>query len=174
MGKIERKFMAHFIDATFNYTGVGDSISWTPNWYRLGEDLEEYNVEMNPIIEVEKNFLGDDVVIHAGYDLSGEADTFYAYTNDPMFEALQNIIDNNRNGAACLTLAVDVQLWHGGTSGGNKYYIAVARPCIVVPDSYGGDVSGYQIPFAVRYLNNFTKHGRFVPDGNGSGTFTET
>ena len=35
-GKIARKYMAHFLDASF-----GGS---TPDWYRVGEDLEEFNV----------------------------------------------------------------------------------------------------------------------------------
>lgn len=171
--KLERKYMAHYIDTTFSYAGYGN-ITWTPAWYRLGEDLQEYTVEMNPACEIEKNFLGDDVVVHTGYDMSGEAETFYAYVNDPLFVKLQDIIDNNRYGSACLTLAVEVQLWHGGSSPGqDMQYIAVLRPCYVVPTGYGGDTSGYQIPFTVQYLNNFIKHGLFAPNGSGSGTFTE-
>ena len=50
-GKISRKYMAHYIDATFG--GV------TPEWERLGKDLEEYNVEMNPDTESVTNILGE-------------------------------------------------------------------------------------------------------------------
>lgn len=46
--KIERKYLAHFIDASF---GTGSA---TPNYIRLGADLEEYNLELNPDIEVSK------------------------------------------------------------------------------------------------------------------------
>lgn len=173
MAKIERKYMAHFIDATFQYNGVGDTITWTPVWYRLGEDLEEYSVELNPIAEVEKNFLGDDVLIHTGYEMSAEAESFYAYIGDALSLKLQDIIDNNRDGASCLTMAIDVQLWHGGsTPGSDTYYQAVLRPCCVIPASYGGDTSGYQMPFEVRYLNNFAKTVYFTPDGNGSGSIS--
>ena len=35
-GKIARKYMGHFLDASF----MGE----TPSLYRLGKDLEEYNV----------------------------------------------------------------------------------------------------------------------------------
>lgn len=174
MAKIERKFMAHYIDSTFTFTGNGStSITWTPSWYRLGEDLEEYSVEMEPIGGVEKNFRNEDVVILEGYDMKGEADTFYAYTGDAMFNKLQSIIDNNKTNANCLTLAAEVQLWHTGTSGNVTGYITVVRPCMVVLTSYGGDTSGYLMAFEVRYLNNFTKHGLFTPSGSG-GTFTET
>ena len=166
--KIERKFMAHFIDATFQYNGVGETISWTPNWYRLGEDLEEYSIETNPIGEIEKNILGDDVAILTGYDMKAEAEYFFAYSGDALLAKLQNIVDNCSTGVSCLTLALDVQLWHGR---GSNEFTAVLRPCMVVPSSYGGDTSGHQIPFEVSYLNNFTKHGYFVPNGSGSGTF---
>ena len=39
--KIERKYRAHFIDASF---GTGSA---TPNYVRLGADLEEYNLDLN-------------------------------------------------------------------------------------------------------------------------------
>ena len=173
MGKIERKYMAHYIDTTFTFAGTSESITWTPSWYRLGEDLEEYNVELEPIGGVEKNFRNEDVVILEGYDPKGEADTFYAYVGDAMFEKLQDIIDKHKTNASCLTLAAEVQLWHGGGVPGVSGYIAVVRPCMVVPTSYGGDTSGYLISFEVSYLNNFTKYGLFTPS-SGGGTFTET
>ena len=44
--KIERKYLAHFIDASF---GTGSA---TPKYVRLGADLEEYNLDLNPDIEV--------------------------------------------------------------------------------------------------------------------------
>ena len=51
--KVERKYLAHFIDASF---GNGSA---TPNYVRLGADLEEYNLDLNPDIEVSKNILGE-------------------------------------------------------------------------------------------------------------------
>ena len=169
MGKIERKYMAHFIDSTFHFNGIGSNISWTPSWYRLGEDLEEYVVELEPIGGVEKNFRGDDVVILSGYNMQGEVDTYYAYPNDAMFAKLQSIIDNTKTNADCLSIAAEVQLWHTGSTGTTTGYITVVRPCVVVPVGYGGDTSGYQIQFEVQYLNNFTKHGLFTEN-----TFVET
>lgn len=173
MGRIERKFMAHFIDTTFSFDGRGSTISWTPSWYRLGEDLEEYIVELEPIGGVEKNFRYEDVVILDGYEPKGEVDTFYAYDGDAMFLKLQDIIDNNKANASCLTIAAEVQLWHTATSGNVTGYVTVVRPCMIIPAAYGGDTSGYQILFGVQYLNNFTKHGLYVPSPSG-GTFTET
>ena len=58
-GKIARKYMAHFLDSTFG--------GQTPSWYRIGEDLEEYSVGMNPDTEVKKNILGNTTFTHNGY-----------------------------------------------------------------------------------------------------------
>ena len=52
MANIERKRLAHYIDASFDATGN------TPKYTRLGKDLEEYNLELNPDVEVSKNILG--------------------------------------------------------------------------------------------------------------------
>ena len=84
-GKIDRKYMAHFLDAAF-----GGS---TANWVRLGKDLEEYNIELNPDTETSKNILGESTFKHNGYEASSEADPFYAEVGEPLFEQLQNIID---------------------------------------------------------------------------------
>lgn len=140
MAKIERKYMAHFVDASFG----GESA----NWVRLGTDLEEYNVELNPDTETSKNILGESTFKHNGYEVSSDADPYYADENDPLFEKLQDIVDNRKTGDACKTKALEVHLWEPETSGA---YPAWQQDCYIVPNSYGGDTSGYQIPFSVYY-----------------------
>ena len=173
MATIVRKFMTHYFDTSFAYV-PGETVPNRHSWYRIGEDLDEYNVDLNPTIAVAQNWLGYDVLIQENYEMSGEAKTFYARSGDGMFEALQDIIDNNKMNVDCFTLALDVKLWkYRSYSSGVEGYQAVMRPCYIVPVSYGGDTSGYQIPFNVYYLNHFITNGVFNPDGNGSGTFTK-
>lgn len=43
---IERKYLAHYIDAAFSTS--------TPTYVRIGKNLEEYNEELNPDVEVTK------------------------------------------------------------------------------------------------------------------------
>lgn len=140
-GKIARKYMAHFLDSTFGGN--------TPSWYRIGADLEEYNVEMNPDTELRKNILGETAFTHNGYEVSGEAEPYYAVVGDALFEQLQNIIDTMASDDTCKTSALEVHLWDGDETAGFK---AVKQDCYVVPTSYGGDTSGYQIPFTVNYV----------------------
>ena len=84
-GKIDRKYMAHYIDAGSLCGGL------TPKYERLGKDLEEYNVELNPDTETSKNILGESTFKHNGYEVSSDADPFYADTTSDLFGALQKI-----------------------------------------------------------------------------------
>ena len=66
---VERQYLAHYIDASFGGTKA--------NYVRLGNDLEEYNEELNPDIQTKKNILGAQSVKVAGYEVQGEVDPFY-------------------------------------------------------------------------------------------------
>ena len=146
MAKIARKYMAHYLDTSFAGT--------TPSWYRLGEDLEEYSVDMNPDTESRKNILGNTTFIHNGYEPSADSDPYYARSGDDLFNQLQTIIDTQATDDACKTYAVEVHMWDETTSGTYKAY---KQTCYVVPSSYGGDTSGYQIPFSVTYVGDKTE-----------------
>ena len=141
MAKIERKYLAHYIDASF-----GGS---TPNYVRLGVDLEEYVEELNPDVEVQKNILGEQNVQHNGYEVQSEVDPFYAYTGDALFEALAEIANERKTGDDCVTTKVDVLLNADGT-----VVWAYREDVWVVPNSIGGDTSGVQIPFSVYNAGN--------------------
>ena len=150
-GKIDRKYMAHYIDAGSLCGGL------TPKYERLGKDLEEYNVELNPDTETSKNILGESTFKHNGYEASSEADPYYADTESDLFAALQKIVDGRLKDDSLKTNAVEVHLWTEAVSG---KYEAYQQECYVVPTSYGGDTSGYQIPFTVNYVGERVK-GKF-------------
>ena len=149
-GKIERKYMAHFVD-----TGnLCVTTATTASWYRLGDDFEEFNVELNPDTEVVKNIKGQTRFDHNGYE-----------------PKLQEIIDNRYQGDQCKTDTLEVHLWEE-VSGSTGTFIAYLQPAYIVPTSYGGDTSGYQIPFDVNYVGARVK-GKFTPadSTNEGGTF---
>lgn len=144
--KIARKYMAHFLDASF---GGGSA-----DWQRLGKDLEEYNIELNPDTETSKNIIGESTFKHNGYEVSSEADPFYAYVGDPLFEKLQEIVDERIDDSRMYTDTLEVHLWDGDESTG---FVAYKQNAAIVPTSYGGDTSGYQIPFTVNYRGERVK-----------------
>ena len=155
--KIERKYLAHYIDASFGGT--------SKNYVRLGKDLEEFNEELNPDVEVNKNILGEQNVIHNGYEVQSEVEPFYAYSGDALFTKLASIANNRSTGDDCKTTKVDVLLKEDGS-----VEWAYCEDVYVVPNSIGGDTSGVQIPFTVYNAGN-RKKGTW---NTSSKTFTES
>ena len=125
--KIERRYMAHYLNAGFG---------GAENYCRLGADLEEYSPE-----------------------LTAEVSPYYAEAGDPLFEKLQEIIDGDLVLDDLKTDIVEVKLW-GETA--DTTYPAVREECYIEVVSYGGDTTGYQIPFNVHYTGVKTK-GTFDP-----------
>lgn len=64
--KIERKYMAHYLNT--NIGGGGTSASYV----RLGQDLEEYSPELSANVEKKTNILGQTSVIIDSYQKQGE------------------------------------------------------------------------------------------------------
>lgn len=142
--KIERKYLAHYLDASFG--------SGTANYIRIGKDLEEYSEELNPDVEINKNILGEQNVQHNGYEVQSEVDPFYAYTGEPLFEALADIANERKTGSDCMTTKVDVLLNSDGT-----VEWAYKEDVWVIPNSVGGDTSGVQIPYTIYNAGNRVK-----------------
>ena len=151
MPKIERKMMAHYIDG---------SMTATPAYYRLGQDLEEFNVDMNAEFESTKNILGASSTQMKGYDPQSSVSPYYAIEGDGIFEKLQNIIDTRATGDATSTTAIEVHLWDEVEASPGTY-VAYREVATIVVNSYGGDTAGYQIEFDVKYNGSRTK-GKFV------------
>ena len=151
--KIERKYMAHYLNATF----AGDS--GTANYIRLGKDLEEYSPEMSANVEKKNNILGETSVTIDSYQKQASVSPYYAEKGDALFEKLQAIIEGNLVLDDLKTDIVEVKLWGEEASGA---FPAVKEECYIEIVSYGGDTTGYQIPFNVHYTGNKVK-GKFNP-----------
>lgn len=139
MAKIERKFLAHFINAAV----TGEAV-----YTRLGKDLEEYSAELSAEVEKKKNILGETSVMVTSYEKSGSVEPYYAEKGDALFERLQGIIDNGSVLDDCNTDVVEVKLWETETAGA---YPATREKAVIEVTSYGGDNTGYQIPFNIHY-----------------------
>ena len=140
---MERKYLMHFIDANFG--------SGQPNYYLIGEDLEDYSEQLNPQVTVKQNILGAQRVQHSGYQVQSEVTPYYAYEGDALFPKLANIANERLTGDACKTTKVDVLVNEDGTQ-----QWAYREDVVVVPTSVGGDTSGVQIPFTLYNAGNRT------------------
>lgn len=141
--KYERKYLAHYIDASF-----GGS---TANYVRLGKDLEEYNIEMNAETETKRNILGETSTKIKGYEPSGDVDTYYAEEGDALFTHLSDIVNNRSTGSELETTVIDVLVNSSGT-----VVWAFRENAVIVPKNIGGDPAGVQIPFEIHYNGSRT------------------
>lgn len=151
----ERKYLAHLIDAAFDRTYQ------KTDYVRLGADLEEYNVELNPEVETKRNILGENAVYISGYEASSDVDPFYYEYDESLSKKIWDLVQTRATGDACKTSTVDVLLSPSVDEGGDPIVIEAWREdCIVVPQSYGGDTTGIQLPFAIHRTGN-RKKGTF-------------
>lgn len=151
MGKIARKLMAHFIDA---------ATTSTASYVRLGKDLEEYVTEMGANVNTTKNIFGETSTSIDSYEPNASVEPYYAVEEDPLFTRLQGIIDGRKTLDDLNTTVVEVHLWEEDeTTPGT--FVAYKEDAVIEVVSYGGDTTGYQIPFNVHLTGNRVK-GTFV------------
>lgn len=153
MSKIERKYLAHFINAAA--LGENEAV-----YERLGKDLEEFSPELSAQVDTKKNILGQTSVVISGYDKTGAVEPYYAESGSKLFMRLQDIIDESRVLEDLRTDVVEVKLWEQAENGS---YPAVKEEVYIEVTSYGGDTTGYQIPFTLHFTGNKVK-GSFDPE----------
>ena len=145
MAKIERKYMAHYINA---------SKDGQAEYERLGQDLEEFSPEMSAQVETKKNILGESSILISGYEKTAAVEPFYAQKGSALFNRLQEIIDGDLTLDDLKADVVDVKLWDADQAGA---YPAVKETVFIEVTSYGGDTTGYQIPFTIHYTGEKVK-----------------
>ncbi len=148
MPSIERKFLRHLINAT--------PASETATYETLGKDLEELNVEMNPEVETKKNILGETSVKVSSYEVQASVEPYYAESGTALHTLLQDIVDNRKVLDDVKTDTLEVHLWEE-TAEKSGVFVAYKESAMIEITSYGGDTTGYQIPFNIHYLGDRTK-----------------
>lgn len=147
--KAERKYLAHYLDSAFDVEYA------KADYVRLGKDLEEFSVALNPDVTTSKNILGENSVVHNGYEASSDADPVYYEYDDALTEKVMEIAMLRKQGDDCKTSYVEVLLKPGASSVDTPTVLrAVREDVYVVPNSYGGDASGVQVPFTVHFAGN--------------------
>jgi hypothetical protein len=149
LAKIERKYLAHYIDSAFN--------AQTPEYVRLGSDLEEYSVELNPDVESKQNILGENSVVVNGYEASSTVEPYYCDSEDKLSIKLMDIAMDRTTSDGCKTTVVEVLLAAPEGDAAPECVWAWKEDCYVVPESIGGDTSGVQVPFTIHRAGNRQK-----------------
>lgn len=146
MAKIERKYLAHFI----NTAEPGGEAAYE----RLGKDLEEFSPELAAQVDTKKNILGETSVLISGYEKTASVEPFYAEEGSALFDRLQNIVDNGLLLDDLKTDVVEVKLWE--TAAGSTYS-ATREEAYIEVTSYGGDTTGYRFAFTLHFTGNKVK-----------------
>lgn len=149
MAQIERKYMAHYIDAS--------STPESPVYELLGADLEEYTIEMNANVETKQNILGENSTFISGYEPQASVEPYIADKDTQLFTRLQTIIDERQALDKLKSTAVEVHLWEATEGTGTTSFPAYRENILIEPVSYGGDTTAYQIPFNIHYIGGRVK-----------------
>lgn len=157
MARLKRS--AHRI---FLNTAGSSAAKW--NW--IGKDITELNVAMNGSFETQKNIRDETSVTDTGYAPSLEATPVYADPDDPNYDFIQNLALERLSGDAAKAEYMEVIV--KDTEDTN--HLAYKEDCIIEVGDYGGDTSGYQIPFTIHPAGNRVKG--YVTIADGDPTFT--
>ena len=150
MAKTARKNLAHWVDAAFDMT-------YTQTDYQLiGADLSEFNVELNPQVETTQNILGENSVVHSGYEVSSSASPVYHDFSKTLESKLIELAMSRKTGDQCKTSYVEV-LYQEDESGKFTPVHCFREDVLIIPTSYGGDTSGVQVPYDIHYCGNRVK-----------------
>ena len=147
MARIARKMLQHFLNTGADIYAV------------LGHDLEEFSVEFNADIEKKKNILGANSIALKGYEKEASVEPYIADPDDPVYEFLKGIIDDEKVLDDVKTDIVKVELFGEASTGA---YPATKEDVFIEVVSEGGDTTGYQIPFNIHFTGNRVK-GTFNP-----------
>lgn len=158
--KLTRSAYLTYIDASFGGA--------TPEWFLIGKDMEDMSVELNPDVSTKKNILDETSVQDNGYEPSMTADPYYANPDDVIYPHLRDSAMNRWKGDACKTKILEV-IVEDTEDASHK---AWTEDVIVKPTSYGGDTSGFQIPFSVSF-DGGRKEGSVTLAAGRKPTFTE-
>ncbi len=146
MAKIERKYLAHYINTA--------KIDAQAVYERLGKDLEEFSPELSAQVDTKKNILGETSILISGYEKTGSVEPYYAEEGSALFARLQEIIDEGLVLDELKADVVEVKLWEEPQEGS---YPAIREGVYIEVSSYGGDTTGYQIPYVLHFDGTKTK-----------------
>ena len=138
MSKLERN--RHIIFGSFNGT----------SWEAIGVDIDDLSKELNPDTETGKNVLCETTFKHNGYEPEVDVSPYYADPDSVLYDKLRDAaLYEKYSDADIKGYYVEAIFEDDATNGVLTSTSAVKREAYIVPQSIGGDTSGYQIPFTI-------------------------
>lgn len=133
--------------------------SWDgTDWEAIGKDNDELTKELNPDTETSKNVLGESTFTHSGYEPEVDVDPYYMDPDRKMYEHMLECAIEEKYGESDLlgkfaeafftTVDEDAKTMSG---------YCYVRDAWFVPQSTGGDTTGYAIPYNINPVGSMTK-----------------
>ncbi len=138
--------------------------SWKPTgsatqvWEAIGKDNDDLSKELNPDTESSKNVLGESTFRHSGYEPEIDVDPYYMDPDRAMYAHMLEVALEEKYGeedllgefAEAFFTTVNAETH---TMSGYCY----VRDAWFVPQSTGGDTSGYAIPYTITPVGPMVK-----------------
>lgn len=129
-------------------------------WEALGRDNDTLNKDLNPDTETSKNVLGEATFKHSGYSPEVSVDPYYADEDSELYPKLKAAAVQEKYGDSDIK-GYFVEAVFDGTdaakTAGKLVGTGYKREAYFVPQSTGGDTSGFGIPFTVNPVGPMTE-----------------
>lgn len=127
------------------------------DWEVLGRDNDDLSKALNPDTENSKNVLGEATFKHNGYEPEVNLDPYYADDTSALYDKLLAAAVQEKFGDADIKgYFVEVVFSTVNASAGTMTGTGYMREAYIVPESTGGDTSGFGIPFTVHPVGPMT------------------
>lgn len=154
--------------------------SWKPEtggtqvWEAIGKDNDELTKELNPDTESTTNVLGESTFTHSGYEPEVEVDPYYMDPNRAMYAHMLEVALEEKYAeedllgefAEAFFTTVDAE---NRTMTGYCY----VRDAWFVPQSTGGDTTGYAIPYNIHPTGPMVKKNISYNMATNAATITD-
>ena len=138
--------------------------SWKPAenetqvWEAIGKDNDELTKELNPDTESSKNVLGEATFTHSGYEPEVDVDPYYMDPNRAMYERmLENALEEKFGEADLLGEFAEAFFTTVNAEAKTMSGYCYVRDAWFVPQSTGGDTTGYAIPYTIHPVGAMVK-----------------
>ena len=136
------------------------------NYYLVGKGIDDMSVEMNGSFEQTQDVTGEVSVSDTGYQPQVSVEPYYANPDDEIYDFLKDLALNRKSGDDAKAEYLEVIIDNTAAS----EHEAWKENCRIEISSYGGDTSGFAIPFEVHFDGNRQKGTVTISDGTP--TFT--
>ena len=146
----------------------------TGGWEAIGKDNDDLSKELNPDTETSKNVLGEATFIHSGYEPEIGVDPYYIDPSRKMYVRIRdNAIQENFAESDLKGYFAEAYFETANKETGKMTGYCYVREAWYVPQSTGGDTSGFAVPVNIYPVGGATKKAISYDMATNEATITD-